>query len=593
MREIIDIVNGDVIIPMPELDASEKPAVANLLAQGVDTLAIRTSSVLPDLRFPPTGKTEAELQRSHDAREAELAIWDQNNMDVKFGRSARHYHALGSTTFMVKPVSANHWDKRQIPHFHVVHPLHTYPAPSSDPDCFEPRDIIIHKRQTLAWLRARYPEQAARVFKGRNARPDMEFDILEYNDADQTCLVLVGQKRGQYDHGDYEQGISACELLEWLPNPAGICLAVTGGRITLDRIAGHFDQIAGLYLNQAQLQAYELIAVRKGIFPEQWVVSHPNAPGEARILALADGKQGDIGEIANGTILTVTPQANQMTSVAIDRLQGESMRAAAIPSETGGVSGTNIRTAKRGQEVMQSAMDPIIGESQTVYSHIFQAMNERGMAVQKSEWGSKSISFYQSKSGKNVGTDTYKPNDVFDSDYHIVVFSLPGVDAAGIPIEIGQRLGTKVMSLRTARASDPMIDDGEAEGVQVDIESLENAMMAGFEAQLQNGAMDPHEVAMIVLRRQAHPEEDLAAVVMQVQKDLQAAQAAQAQQAPPPGAPETQPGMGQGQTGGMQAPGAPGPPQQVGDLLNALRPPAKQSPAEMQLAGTAPAPQGP
>ena len=586
MREILDIYNGDCIIPLPELDESEKPAVANLLAQGVDTLGIRTSSVLPDLRFPPTGKSQAEKQRAHDARRAQLAVWDQNNMPIKFARSARHYHGFGSTTLMVKPVSPNHWDKRQIPHFHVIHPLHSYPAPSSDPDCFEPRDIIIHKQQSLAWLKARYPAQAGRIFKGRNARPDMKFDLLEYNDADQTCLVLVGQERTPYDHGDYEQGISACELLEWLPNPAGICLAVTGGRITLDRIAGHFDQIAGLYLNQAQLQAYELIAVRKGIFPEQWVVSHPNAPGEARILALADGKQGDIGEIANGTILTVTPQANQMTSVAIDRLQAESMRAAAIPSEVGGVSGSNIRTAKRGQEVMQSAMDPVIGEAQTVYAPLFQAMNERGFAVQKSEWGRKTISFYQAKSGKNIGTDAYVPNDVFDSDYHFVVFSMPGVDSAGIPIEIGQRLGTKVMSLATARASDPMIDDPEAEGVQVDRETLESILMAQLS---QPGATDPHEVAMVIQRRAASPEKELADIIIEVHQELQDQQAQQAQGQTPPGAPEAQPGLGMGQTQGQVAPAGPGGGMPIDQLLNQLRPPTKQSPAEQQLAGAAPA----
>ncbi|HUD18165.1 MAG TPA: hypothetical protein VMQ59_12930, partial [Acidimicrobiales bacterium] len=315
-------------------------------------------------------------------------------------------------------------------------------------------------------------------------------------------------------------------------------------------------------------------------------------PGEARILTLANGKQGEIGEIANGTILTVSPQINQMTGVAIDRLERSGRVGAQLPAEVGGESGTNIRTAKRGAEVMGSAMDPNIGEAQNIYSVLFEAADERAIAISKAEWGSKMTSFYIPKDGKQTDEGDFTPNDVFASDFHTVKFSMPGVDAAGIPIEIGQRLQTKIMSLKTGREVDPMIEDGEAEGVQVDVETLDAAAMAGISAQVQSGGVDIHEVALIGQLRRANPGKDISEVILTAQAQIQKQQAAlQASQQPAPGAappdPNAMPGMAQAPPPGA-APGGPPPP--LAQMLQGLRTPTVQSGAEQAMAAPAPAP---
>ena len=36
MRHVRDHYNGDVVVPLPEIDTTESAAVANLLAQGLD-----------------------------------------------------------------------------------------------------------------------------------------------------------------------------------------------------------------------------------------------------------------------------------------------------------------------------------------------------------------------------------------------------------------------------------------------------------------------------------------------------------------------------------------------------------------------------
>lgn len=589
MREVCRFYNGETVIPMPELDESERPAVANLLAQGVDQLAIRISSRMPDLAFATALlANEKANERARKARLAVLAWWDMTGLDLKFARSARHYVAYGSTTFMVRSVGSGYFDKRKMPHWHIVSPLNTFASPSADPDEHEPADVIILKQQSLAWLKVHYPAQAQMIFKGKKARADLLFDVLEFNNEEGTVLVLAGQKRGKYDYGSYEEGVSNAELLEQYENKAGICLAVQAGRITLDRAQGQFDQLMGIFFTQAQLQAYELIGVRRTIFPEQWVVSHPNAPGEARILTLADGKQGDIGEIANGTILTVTPQVSQMTSQAIDRLEQQGRVGAQLPAEVGGESATNIRTAKRGAEVMGSAMDPNIGEAQNIYSTLFAAADERAIAISKSEWGGKLTSFYIPRDGKQTDEGDFVPNDVFASDFHFVKFSYPGVDSASIPIEIGQRLQTKIMSLKTGRETDPMVEDGEAEGVQVDIETLDAAALGGIAAQAQSGGVDIHEVALIGKLRRANPGMDISDVILEAQDQIQKQQAKLAANQPPPGTPPGAPQM----PGMAQAPppgaGGGAPPPQLAQLLQSLRQPSAQSGAEKAMSGTGP-----
>jgi hypothetical protein len=52
MRKVRDAYNGDIVIPLPELDRNELPAVINFVNTGLDQLARRVSSVVPDVYYP-------------------------------------------------------------------------------------------------------------------------------------------------------------------------------------------------------------------------------------------------------------------------------------------------------------------------------------------------------------------------------------------------------------------------------------------------------------------------------------------------------------------------------------------------------------
>jgi hypothetical protein len=585
MIDVQRMYDGDIVIPLPELDENERPAVANLLLQGVDQLGMRASSVGPDLDFPSASPgSDAADETARHKRKAVLGWFDMNQKQKKEARRCRYLVAYGCGPVMVKPVGPGAYQKRSMPYWHVLDPLASYPAPSSDKDDIEPRDIIVVRHVTLAWLQQRYPKQADVLYKGppdRSGyyRPDTRFELLEYNDAAETVLVVKGAPRPAYDYNDPRAGAAQVCELERTPNRAEMCLAVSPGRITLSRLQGHFDQIIGMFMAQARMTAYEQIAVFRGIFPELWVVSHPNSPSSARIVQVADGKQGVIGQIDNGTILPVTTNPGPATTAAIDRLERGQRVAGSIPADWGGESATNIRTAKRGDQVSSSAVDPTLGELQTILAESHEAEIVRAIAVEKGWYGGKRVSFYMPRSGKVWG-ETFVPNQLFDNDFCWVKYSMPGVDAAGIPIELGQRTQTGMLSMDTARQIDPLVEDAEHERDQVEIEGLRTALLKGLEQQGATGQLDPQEVALIAQYKRQNRGLTLEECIIKAHKDIQKQQASLA--TAEPGAPETQPGLSPAAPAGA-APPSPGGPPPLAQLLGGLRGPTQESPAEQQL----------
>ena len=53
MKKVRELANGDVIIPLNELDKSATASVANLLVVGLDQMSMRVASTMPAPYFPP------------------------------------------------------------------------------------------------------------------------------------------------------------------------------------------------------------------------------------------------------------------------------------------------------------------------------------------------------------------------------------------------------------------------------------------------------------------------------------------------------------------------------------------------------------
>jgi hypothetical protein len=425
----------------------------------------------------------------------------------------------------------------------------------------------------------------------------MKFEVLEFNDADETVLVACGQTKEERQSGnwqDAESGSATSVVLMRTPNKAGICNMVVPGRIVLDKPIGHFDTMLHLFTSQAKMAAYEELSMFRSIFPEQWVMSHPNAPTRPKIIRDADGKNGVVGLVENGVIqaLNITPGAQVPT--AIDRLERAARLAGGIPAEMGGEATSNIRTGRRGAQVMGEAVDMPLQEYQEILASAKDAENVRAVKTMKANFGSKVSMYVIPRDGKITDIKgspaTYTPNDVFVSDFSKATYSFLGSDASSIPIEIGQRVGIQEMSLQTARELDPRIPDPVLEANRVVTEGLEKALIGGLENQLAQGGLDPLVVAKINMALLADPTKPFAQVYVDVHEAMQKEQAAtQAAQGQPPALGAGQPGLPPGPppstmpgaavppggAAGAGPPSIPPPPagqQNLADILATLKP---------------------
>lgn len=573
MRDIRDAYNGDVVIPLPELERNERPAVANLTAMGLDQIGARIASTVPDPRYPTRGPGQREQRRSRDKRQATLGWWEGNTMDLKLGRRARHLVGYGISPVLIRPDF-----RRGYPRWEIKDPLATYPAPSADPDdpCVD--DVIFAVKRSLSWLRRRYPEAMSILAKPQECDGDHRFEVLEYADGAELVTVVVGQTDDDTPIPFSLPGAKGRPVVELqrLVNRAGVCPAVVPGRINLDRRMGQFDGMIGMHQMQARLFALEAIAVEKGIFPDQWIVARQNETPD--IVAVPDGRRGQVGIVKGGDLRDVNLQPGYQTFPTIDRLERAQRLTGGIPAEFGGESATNVRTGRRGENILSATIDFGIQEAQRVLSASMAAENVRAVAVDKG-YHDTAKSFYVSWH-KAKGHVDYKPSELFDTDHNVVSYAHAGTDVNGLVVSGGQRVGMGTLSKRGFMEMDPLIDDPEAEADRIVAESLEFALLQSVQAQASQGAIPPADLARI-MQLVREDQEDLAGAVERAQREAQERQAQMVQAS----APEAQPGLALPGAGAEMTPIPEEPlgpsPENLSRLLASLRrPQALQAPGE-------------
>jgi hypothetical protein len=555
MEEIRKLYNGDLVLPLPQLDKLEKAAVANLIQQGIDQLGSRISSVRPNVICPAMspGQPLSE-KKARDRRLAIMGWWDHSVMDVLDGRRARHLLAYASSPVMVRP---GHNDDMAFPTWHVRNPLQTFAGPRPNPDDMTPDNCIFAYSVSLGFLMHRYPMAAAQLEKGAKPHADDRFDVLEYVDHDELVMCVVGRSPAQtrsYGEDQYVAGAPYAEIMR-APNRAGMCTVVVPHRTSLDMPVGKFDGMTGMYQMQARLMALTLIAVQRSVFTKEWLVGRPGELPE--VLVEADPENGRTGVLTGGALqpqATVPPQiAMQMTQM----LEQNQRAQGGLPAEMGGESPTNVRTGKRGSDVMSAQIDFPIQEAQTILARSKEAENVVGIAISKAYYGNKTVSFYIRKMKGERGQVSYTPNKVFESDVNFVDYPNAGSDANQLTVQLGQLSGLEALSLDTLRTLHPLIDDPEHEKEMVISEALQKALLGSIAQAVQGGTLGPVDVAKITTML----EEDKSSLADAVQKVHEEEQQRQAAQAPPPGAgaPGLAAGPG-GAPGGAAVPGGAVPP---------------------------------
>ena len=562
MRDLRDYYNGDVIVPLPEINSDEQSAVANLLAQGLDQTAMRIASTRPDIYCPPTdNKRKRSRENAEILRKALFGWWENSRMDLQIAKRARHLIGYATT---VTQLRFN--PKTGCPEWHLRDPLTAYPATLLGVDDLRPRDVIFAYERSLGYLRSMYPETARMFQSDSGAGEDQPIEMIEYVDGEEQVLIAMRGpvETGLFATANYSDDNIIVEL-ERAPNPLGECPVVCAERISLDDSQGQFDGILGMYQMQARLMALEVIAVQKGVFPDTWLVGR--AGETPQIVNPADGLTGEVGLVRGGDLRDIQMQPGYMTNPAIDRLERAQRLTAGIPPEFGGESTTNIRTGRRGDAVLSAVVDFPVQEAQRIMARSLQEENRLAVNMSKKYAGNKGKSFYvTSKNAK--GRVDYTPNTNFESNDNVVIYSQAGADINNLVIGGGQRVGMGTMSKRSFMSLDPLVEDPEFEHDAVVAEQLESALLVSIQQQASEGIIPPADLARI-MELVANNEYELAEAVDKVQKEAQERQATMVEAT----AAEAQPGLampGMGAEAMTEPAAAPEEQVDLGQLLGAL-----------------------
>lgn len=490
MRVMRTLMNNEMPIPLPELSQDERNTVANLALSGMDQLARRMASVMPTSYWPnfDPGAHHGD-RRARDKPRVMQGWHESNSLKIKMGKRGRYFLAYATSAVMIRPDT-----KTGIPRWQCYSPLDTF-LPKSQFDDYLPRQSIFTSTYSYGDLLTRFARDLVNAvskppgwdYENDYNNYDVEFEVLEYVDENEYSMILMGatppyMHSGTSTYQSYEKAPAA--RLTYAENLTGRNLVVCPGRITLDAQLGHFDGIVGMYQTQAALMALTVIAQRRSVWPAEWVTGFPNDPEEPEIVQVPDAYKGIPGQINHGTIEKSQMDPAFRALEIMDR-QAEGMRAeAGIPSEFGGQSSTNIRTGRRGAQVMSAAVDFTIAEAQDIFAKSMKEENKIAIAIDKAYFNQKKTFFIETSG--YVGKVEYTPSDLWDHDAHVVEYPFAGVDLQNLVIEGVQRVASGVMSRERFIEIDPAIPDAKAEIQRLHRQAVQDAFISGLQSLAAN-----------------------------------------------------------------------------------------------------------
>lgn len=479
MKEVSDTYSGKLVVPLPEMDRDEKAAVANLVQQGIDQTGMRVASTMFSLEYPALRPgIKISEKKARVRRDATLGWHARAGMGLKIRRRARFLLAYGTSPVLVKPRMGmdDQKNERYLPWWDIRDPLGTFPAACLDPEDLVPPDVIFSYIRGREWLESMYPDQLRRL---KTNDSTSSFEVVEYIDADECVTFVVGDPASASQFGGEARG-TPHEVLERYPNRAEMPLCVMPGRITLGGVMGQFNQMIGMYEWQAKVMALNLIGTERSIFPESWLVVPQGGTGE--IIVQADAREGVIGVVEGGSLTNVSPGVGPYASQTMSQLEYNQRATGSVPSEFGGQAGSNVRTGKRGSQVLSAAVDFPIQEIQEIIERSVEAENRIAVATAKA-YEKRSVSLHV----PGRGAVEYTPEH-FESDVNFVRYAYAGADANGLTIQVGQKIGLETISRHTAMELDPLIKDVELEHDRILAEKVETA----FWSSVQTMAADPN-----------------------------------------------------------------------------------------------------
>ncbi len=518
MRDILNLYNGDIVVPLPEMRRDEKVSIVNLAKQGINQMGMRAASVMPNVTFPPVpnGRTEDAEKNAMKRRKATMGWWDAVGMQIKMRQRGRWLFAYAHAPVMVCPDF-----KAGRPTWRPMSPVNTYPSHFSAFDDMVPSDCIVAGVHAVGWCKKQWP-QSASVLQGM--KDDDLCEILHYVDSNEyhtvvTPKLLLEEVRAQ----NYTGRALKATTLDWHPNLTGRPWVVIPRSISLENPISTYSGMMGMYEAAAELDALAKIARRKGVFWEEWLVS-TEMNGSPEIVVRADPYNGQVGVVRGGTLERLSPEVQYSSDTGVDRMERNMRVEANLPSDFGGESSTNVRTGARANALIQSAVDPVLQETHELFAQSLEQEDYIAIAIDKAYWSGSSKTIW-------LGNEAikYDPGKIWETDRHTVDYSLAGADINQMTIVPLQMVGAGVMSKRTAMSYHPLIKDVDKELDQVVLDQLEAAALSGIQQLIATPGGMPLTDVIEVMHMIKSGEADLIEAVAIVQQEAQERQAQQAQ----------------------------------------------------------------
>jgi hypothetical protein len=302
--------------------------------------------------------------------------------------------------------------------------------------------------------------------------------------------------------------------------------------------------MVGMYATQSKLWSLQIHAVTREIFGETW--AQASAQGGLPVIETkANPYDNTIGIVRDGSIQQFRVQSSQGPYQALNNLERAQRLAGGIPSELSGESPSNVRTGRRGGQVLSNAIDFYVAEHQNLLAASMEEELKAAIAITKGWWPNETKTLLVPLAKGQV---SYTPATTFDTDVVDVTYAYAGTDSNTLVVGGGQRVAQRTLSKYSFMKIDPYVSDVDAEHDLVINEAIEEAMLNSIlqQAQMPDGPWQPEQLGRL-MELVYTKDMPLYAAVSQVHKEAQEAQAQQAPEQP------MQPGLNMG--------GAPGTPQ--------------------------------
>lgn len=544
MQSILDHYNGEIVVPL--LDVKGEPeviaAVPALVADAVDGMAMRATTVRPQIIVPSVDRTSSAANARAQLRQrAYSAIWqDQGINDVLARAAYRFVAAYGTGNYTVLPDF-----KRECAVVEARNPIGIYPDFRNPHDFCAPNRVIQVYSRSVAWIRARFPQTPL----PRGARPTDIWEVVEYVDPDCIVIGVAGPRLRSTRYGGFanEWPAGGVEVIRW-QNLAGVTPIAQPNRVTLDRVAGQVASMIAIVKTMSRMMALDIVAAEKAIFGDMVIIGKEGEEPKLLSGAWKDGRTGEPNLVTDAEVKVLQSGPGPMTDQMLNRLERAARSHGGDPAMAGGELSHAVRSGSTIDAMAGMAIDPKLQEAQELMARGgFTVLNEAIAAV--------NLAYFPKKRQKLISGWTsdaelveFVPEEIWsESTTCMVRYPFPGVDAQRLSVGITQLVGAELMSRKSARIHHPWIEDADIEEQTITEERIRSIVLEAFTQQGITGALPLIDISRILELFMENG--DLVKSIIQANKEAQDRQAA----TPPP--PEPGMGMAPEQAPGLSMPG--------------------------------------